>query len=82
VRVLPDGPALLLPSPVVELRDDRLDAHGVRLVLKRDDLIHPDLPGNKWRKLQHNLAAAAAAGRDTLLTFGGVCDHLTVGAGK
>jgi len=43
--------ALRLPSPVQELADDRLLARGIRLLLKRDDLIHPDLPGNKWRKL-------------------------------
>ncbi|MEV6493299.1 pyridoxal-phosphate dependent enzyme [Actinoplanes sp. NPDC051633] len=60
-----------LPSPLEELADDRARAAGVRLLLKRDDLIHPDLPGNKWRKLKHNLAAAASGGSDTLLTFGG-----------
>lgn len=64
-------PALLLPSPVEVLDDERLDAAGVRLLLKRDDLIHPDLPGNKWRKLKYNLEAAQAAGASRLLTFGG-----------
>jgi 1-aminocyclopropane-1-carboxylate deaminase len=64
-------PALLLPSPVEVLDDERLDAAGVRLLLKRDDLIHPDLPGNKWRKLKYNLEAAQAAGAPRLLTFGG-----------
>ncbi|MFG1809425.1 1-aminocyclopropane-1-carboxylate deaminase/D-cysteine desulfhydrase [Streptomyces sp. NPDC049040] len=59
------------PSPLAEVADDRLSRHGVRLLLKRDDLIHPDLPGNKFRKLRLNLAAAVAAGHDTLLTFGG-----------
>lgn len=69
--------ALRLPSPVVELRDDRLDRAGVRLLVKRDDLIHPELPGNKWRKLKHNLTAAAGQGHDTLLTFGGAySNHL------
>lgn len=64
-------PALLLPSPVEVLDDERLDAAGVRLLLKRDDLIHADLPGNKWRKLKYNLEAAQAAGASRLLTFGG-----------
>ncbi|GAB2479859.1 pyridoxal-phosphate dependent enzyme [Promicromonospora xylanilytica] len=64
-------PALLLPSPVEVLDDQRLAAAGVRLLLKRDDLIHPDLPGNKWRKLKYNLAAAQSAGAARLLTFGG-----------
>jgi 1-aminocyclopropane-1-carboxylate deaminase len=60
-----------LPSPVAEVRDEQLGAHRVRLLLKRDDLIHPDLPGNKWRKLNYNLATAASQGHHTLLTFGG-----------
>jgi hypothetical protein len=53
-----DEPAdAALPSPLVELDDDRLSSHGVRLWLKRDDLIHPALPGNKWRKLLPNQRA-------------------------
>ena len=61
---LPDPHALRprLPSPVQEIEDERFARRGVRLLLKRDDLIHPDLPGNKWRKLAPNLRAAAAAG--------------------
>jgi len=59
---------LRLPSPTEELLDDRAQARGVRLFLKRDDLIHPDFPGNKWRKLKYNLAVA---GGRPLLTFGG-----------
>jgi 1-aminocyclopropane-1-carboxylate deaminase len=62
---------LLLPSPLEELADDRLSSRSVRLYLKRDDLIHPEIPGNKWRKVKYNLAAAAQSGNDTLLTFGG-----------
>lgn len=64
-------PELTLPSPMVDLRDDRLERRGVRVLLKRDDLIHPELPGNKWRKLKYNLAEAVEQGHDTLLTFGG-----------
>lgn len=60
-----------LPSPLEELRDERLARAGVRLFLKRDDLINPDIPGNKWRKLKYNLEAARSQGRSTLLTFGG-----------
>ncbi|WKK27427.1 pyridoxal-phosphate dependent enzyme [Streptomyces olivoreticuli] len=68
-----------------ELRDERFARRGVTLLLKRDDLIHPDLPGNKWRKLEPNLRAAAEAGRRTLLTFGGAySNHLraTAAAGR
>lgn len=75
----------LLPSPLQELEDDRFARRGIRLLLKRDDLIHPDIPGNKWRKLVPNLRAAAAAGHHTLLTFGGAySNHLraTAAAGR
>ncbi|WP_345632254.1 1-aminocyclopropane-1-carboxylate deaminase/D-cysteine desulfhydrase [Rugosimonospora acidiphila] len=69
--------ALRLPSPVLEVRDDRMERAGVRLLIKRDDLIHSEVPGNKWRKLKYNLTAAADGGHDTLLTFGGAySNHL------
>jgi 1-aminocyclopropane-1-carboxylate deaminase len=71
-----------LPSPVREVVDGRFERRGVRLLLKRDDLIHPELIGNKWRKLAPNLAAAA--GR-SVVTFGGAwSNHLraTAAAGR
>ncbi|AXG80193.1 1-aminocyclopropane-1-carboxylate deaminase/D-cysteine desulfhydrase [Streptomyces paludis] len=74
-----------LPSPLRPAEDERFARHGVRLLLKRDDLIHPELAGNKWRKLAPNLRAAAEAGRRTLLTFGGAySNHLraTAAAGR
>ena len=62
---------LQLPSPVAELCDDRLTAAGVRVLLKRDDLINSEIPGNKWRKLKYNVSSARELGFDTILTFGG-----------
>ncbi|MFD3697459.1 1-aminocyclopropane-1-carboxylate deaminase/D-cysteine desulfhydrase [Streptomyces sp. NPDC058646] len=73
------------PSPLTEAADERFTAHGVRLLLKRDDLVHPQLPGNKWRKLAPNLRAALAGGHDRLVTFGGAySNHLraTAAAGR
>jgi 1-aminocyclopropane-1-carboxylate deaminase len=68
---------LRLPSPLQEITDPELRAGSVRLFLKRDDLISPDLPGNKWRKLKYNLEAARRDGHQTLLTFGGAySNHL------
>ena len=59
-------------SPLLqELHEPVAAAHGVRLLLWRDDLANPDLPGNKARKLKYNLAAARQQGHHTLLTFGG-----------
>ncbi|UYQ64323.1 1-aminocyclopropane-1-carboxylate deaminase/D-cysteine desulfhydrase [Streptomyces peucetius] len=84
-QTTPDPAATLrprLPSPLEQVEDNRFSRYGVRLLLKRDDLIHPDLPGNKWRKLAPNLRAAA--GRP-VLTFGGAySNHLraTAAAGR
>ncbi|RII16049.1 D-cysteine desulfhydrase [Streptomyces sp. YIM 130001] len=67
-----------IPSPLTEIEDARFTRHGLRLLLKRDDLIHEALPGNKWRKLAPNLTASA--GR-TLVTFGGAySNHLRAAA--
>lgn len=74
-----------LPSPLQEAHDERFARHGVRLLLKRDDLIHPALPGNKWRKLAPNLRSVLDSSHRTLLTFGGAwSNHLraTAAAGR
>ncbi|RSS36056.1 1-aminocyclopropane-1-carboxylate deaminase/D-cysteine desulfhydrase [Streptomyces sp. WAC08241] len=71
-----------IPSPLEPVEDERFARRGLALLLKREDLIHPDLPGNKWRKLALNLEAAA--GRP-VLTFGGAySNHLraTAAAGR
>ena len=44
---------------------------GISLVIKREDLIHPFVSGNKFRKLKYNLLQAKAEKQTTLLTFGG-----------
>ncbi|HET9505573.1 MAG TPA: pyridoxal-phosphate dependent enzyme [Hymenobacter sp.] len=63
---------LLLPIPHLAAAQ-----RGVRLLLWRDDLINPDLPGNKARKLKYNLLAARAQDHTRLLTFGGAySNHL------
>ncbi len=48
-----------------------LRAQGVTLAFLREDLLHPTISGNKFRKLKYNLLAAREAGQRTLLTFGG-----------
>lgn len=69
------------PSPLHELPDPRWQAAGVRLWVKRDDLLAPapadPFCGNKWRKLKYNLIAARAEGAHSLLSFGGAfSNHL------
>jgi 1-aminocyclopropane-1-carboxylate deaminase len=65
------GLEVVIPSPLQVVDDDRLARRDVRLYLKRDDLIHSDVPGNKWRKLKYNLRCASDEGHRRLLTFGG-----------
>lgn len=77
--------SLRLPSPMEHLNDDRLRRREVDIWLKRDDMIHPEIPGNKWRKLKYNLAEAARVRQDSLLTFGGAySNHIraTAAAGR
>ena len=61
----------LQPSPVQEIRDDLLIEKNIRLFIKRDDLLHDQISGNKIRKLKYNLLQAHSEGHHTLLTFGG-----------
>ena len=72
-------------SPLQHVPDPFPEAVPIRLYLKRDDLLHPQVSGNKWRKLHHNLLEARRLGQSTLLTFGGAySNHLvaTAAAGK
>lgn len=43
----------------------------ITLYIKREDLLHPFISGNKFRKLKYNLIQAKKENKDTLLTFGG-----------
>ncbi|NMH25594.1 1-aminocyclopropane-1-carboxylate deaminase/D-cysteine desulfhydrase [Flavobacterium sp. SE-s27] len=43
----------------------------ISLFIKREDLLHPYVSGNKFRKLKYNLIEAKNQGKTTLLTFGG-----------
>lgn len=47
------------------------NAYGVELFIKREDVLHDEISGNKFRKLKYNLAEAEQTGKRKLLTFGG-----------
>lgn len=49
---------------------------GINLFLKRDDLIHEDVSGNKWRKLKEHVNFAVENNIDTIETFGGAYANL------
>jgi 1-aminocyclopropane-1-carboxylate deaminase len=65
---------MLLPlqdSIIQEVTFKHGNSQPLKLWIKRDDLLHPQISGNKYRKLKYNLEAAKNQGFDTLLTFGG-----------
>ena len=45
--------------------------NSISVSIKREDLIHPFVSGNKFRKLKYNLLQAKAEKKEVLLTFGG-----------
>lgn len=44
---------------------------GIEVYVKREDVLHNEISGNKFRKLKYNLAEAQTLGFRKLLTFGG-----------
>lgn len=76
---------LNLPSPIEELQCYPGKERGIRIFMKRDDLIHPEISGNKWRKLKWNIAEAKKGNYKAIITSGGAwSNHLaaTAAAGK
>ena len=74
-----------LPTPLTELTNKAISDAGIRLYVKRDDLIHPTVSGNKMRKLKYTLLEAKTRNETQILTFGGAySNHLyaTAAAGK
>lgn len=58
-------------SKIQEINSRKLIEKEIRLFMKRDDLLHPNISGNKWRKLKYNMLQLKQEQKTTLLTFGG-----------
>jgi 1-aminocyclopropane-1-carboxylate deaminase len=58
---------IVVPNQFIFLDEKR----DIEVAIKREDLIHPFVSGNKFRKLKYNLLQAKAENHATLLTFGG-----------
>jgi 1-aminocyclopropane-1-carboxylate deaminase len=58
-------------SPITPINHPLLQHHNIKLSIKRDDLLHPIISGNKWRKLKYNLNDAINQQADTLISMGG-----------
>ena len=64
------------PSVNQPLRLQEIEGE-LEITLKREDQIHPDISGNKWRKLKYNFQHAKQNGYQSVLTFGGAfSNHL------
>jgi 1-aminocyclopropane-1-carboxylate deaminase len=64
-------------SPVQQIKNELFTNKGIEVFIKRDDLIHPIISGNKWRKLKYVLQQAQFQNKTHLVTFGGAySNHL------
>jgi 1-aminocyclopropane-1-carboxylate deaminase/D-cysteine desulfhydrase-like pyridoxal-dependent ACC family enzyme len=59
------------PTPIQEIHSKSLAAAGVRLLVKREDLNHPYISGNKLWKLKYNLEEVRRKLLKVVITFGG-----------
>lgn len=67
----------LTNSMLQKINIDEFSRRGISLHIKRDDLIHPEISGNKWRKLKYNVEVCLNAKKTGILTFGGAfSNHL------
>lgn len=66
-----------LAVPLEPVKWPALAERGIEVLVRRDDLVHEQLSGNKFYKLFYNLRAARAAGVSRLVTLGGAySNHL------
>jgi 1-aminocyclopropane-1-carboxylate deaminase len=68
-------------SPVQSLLLPALKLKNIFVDVKRDDMIHPIISGNKWRKLKYIILKAKAENRNHIVTFGGAwSNHILAAA--
>lgn len=61
----------MFDSIAQQVPDQHIEYRHQRISIKRLDLIHPQISGNKFFKLKYNLLAARQQGFEKVLTFGG-----------
>ncbi|NRA10369.1 MAG: pyridoxal-phosphate dependent enzyme [Crocinitomicaceae bacterium] len=68
-------------SIVQRIESGFLQENKVELFFKRDDLLHQEISGNKWRKLKLNIDKCVHQKSEGILTFGGAySNHLVATA--
>ncbi|MGY5355553.1 1-aminocyclopropane-1-carboxylate deaminase/D-cysteine desulfhydrase [Wenyingzhuangia sp. IMCC45467] len=76
---------IIMNSKNIQINLPLLSEKGIELYVKREDLLHPFISGNKFRKLKYNIQEAKNQKKECLLTFGGAySNHIiaTAAAGK
>ncbi len=58
-------------SPLQRLKHPLFEQHQLNVKIKRDDLLHPIISGNKWRKLKYNIEQLKQENYRGILSFGG-----------
>jgi len=65
------------PTPIQEIKLNIHNPNNIKLYVKREDLIHNIVSGNKWRKLKYNFDYVINNRIKTVLSFGGAySNHL------
>lgn len=59
------------PTPLIKVKNELFDSKVVEVFCKQDFKTHPQVSGNKWRKLKYNLIEARRLGKNKILSFGG-----------
>lgn len=71
--------SLILPSPLLPISfegdavflNELITQQNLQILCKRDDLIHPIISGNKWRKLTSTVASISNQNIKNVISFGG-----------
>lgn len=74
-----------MSSPLTLIYDHPGKNAGITLLLKRDELLHPSIQGNKWRKLEPVIRLLQQGTFEGILTYGGPFSnhiHAVAAAGK
>ncbi|OIQ38139.1 MAG: 1-aminocyclopropane-1-carboxylate deaminase [Bacteroidetes bacterium MedPE-SWsnd-G1] len=75
----------VLNSVIQKVQFSEIEKFEVSFSVKREDLIHPEISGNKFRKLKFNIQQALKENHSTILTYGGAySNHIaaTAAVGK
>ncbi len=65
------------PSLLTPIDRPRFKQQNLHVLMKRDDIIHPIVSGNKWRKLKYQLQALLSTDNPEVISFGGTwSNHL------